>query len=107
MAKFKWLKKPGPAEADNKATEGAVTPEPDQVPELVPVEASDPDAKKNVLHQSTTGASTATENMVYPTGARLALVMLSIFVSMFLVALVRYIRLTPESLFNPSRIAVI
>lgn len=32
--------------------------------------------------------STATENIVYPTGLRLALIMLSVFVSMFLVALV-------------------
>lgn len=31
--------------------------------------------------------STRTENIVYPTGLRLALIMLSVFVSMFLVAL--------------------
>ncbi|KAK3327477.1 putative MFS aflatoxin efflux pump [Cercophora scortea] len=74
--------------AAHNATNDATPAEPAAVDVSAKSPEPEPEPKPEVLERSTT---TATEDIVYPSGVRLALLMVSVFSSMFLVALDRLI----------------
>lgn len=82
------FRKSKPSEAPDKAAAApAPAPAPEPVPLPVPVPIAG-DAKAKEGYDLAPVRTTDTEDIVYPSGLRLGLLLTSVFVSMFLVALV-------------------
>lgn len=73
--------------ATNVVADGSITSAPHPDPNVTADEKGAAEVQPEGLAPTRT---TATEDIVYPSGLKLALLMTSVFVSMFLVALVRF-----------------
>ena len=88
MAKMFFKRGKKEDQAPNVVADGSITSAPHPDPNATAdEEGADPKTEEGLAPVRTT----ATEDIVYPSGLKLVLLMTSVFMSMFLVALVRFL----------------